>query len=420
MSPRDYACKRLSTFLEEVARLKTSEFPYSHSKEALERLNQLFQRKLDRLQGFDSQSDVGVVRRESALALHALISLLPLVGFIIRSTNVRNAFEVYQPLLDLASNVLEWDVPLGQRKTRLLLSSEWEYSPFIYSEIVDLPDFVLIGLPAPESANPLLVPLAGHELGHRIWAKRRTGDHFEQRITDEIYTVISNRWTECQQVFDLYSIQESEIRNDLFVMEIVGSALSYALRQAEESFCDFIGVRIFGVSYLYAFSYLLSPNNVGPRTSAYPHLLARIYNIMEAAKQYDVTTPDNWEALFENCAEPNFESRDRLVLSIADAARQAVIQLLIDKADSDITVASIPKPSIEEAQRIYERFLLVVPAENAKCLADILNAAWLAYEEPDLWNKIPRISQARDEVLKELVLKNIEVFEIEQILREQS
>ena len=67
-------------------------------------------------------------------------------------------------------HVLDGNDP-ANRETRLILSSEWDYSPFMYDQITDLPSFVFIGLPACESANPLLLPLAGHELGHSVWVK---------------------------------------------------------------------------------------------------------------------------------------------------------------------------------------------------------------------------------------------------------
>jgi hypothetical protein len=58
----------------------------------------------------------------------------------------------------------------------------------------------------------------------------------------------------------------------------------------------------------------------------------------------------------------------------------------------------------------------VVPAEHCKNIADILNAAWLGFGDSLLWADIPQVRQKKDKVLKELVLKNLEVFEIEQII----
>ena len=66
--------------------------------------------------------------------------------------------------------------------------------------------------------------------------------------------------------------------------------------------------------------------------------------------------------------------------------------------------------------RIYARFKLIVPAEKCLCLADILNAAWMAFRDDTFWQNEPQIGTKKDEILKELVLKNIELFEIQEIL----
>ena len=61
----------------------------------------------------------------------------------------------------------------------------------------------------------------------------------------------------------------------------------------------------------------------------------------------------------------------------------------------------------------------VVPATGCNTLPDILNAAWKAYEDPRLWDDIPHVMKKKDSVLKDIILKNIEVYEIEQIMSKQ-
>jgi hypothetical protein len=104
---------------------------------------------------------------------------------------------------------------------------------------------------------------------------------------------------------------------------------------------------------------------------------------------------------------------------LADEAVSDVIDQLIKRAGTEIANAGIDLPSSTECQRILARFRAVVPAERCHGLSEILNAAWLAYEDPSLWSTIPQVSRSRDRNLRELVLKNIEVFEIEQILGDQ-
>src|SRR5262245_59221134 len=163
--------KRVQAFLDEATHLAESEFPYPGSRLALERLISFFTARLATLNSFDANSDARVVRQTCALDLQHQFNYLPLLGFVLRSTNVRNAFEVFRPLLRLARDILEPSIPKNNRKTELVLSSEWDHSPFVYPEVPELPGFVMIGIPAPESANPLVVPLAGHELGHSVWGK---------------------------------------------------------------------------------------------------------------------------------------------------------------------------------------------------------------------------------------------------------
>src|SRR5437588_3722657 len=98
----EYARRRVAAFLEEVKHVAESEFPYQDSEDALKQLKELFERKLGRLQEFDEKSYQSIVTRECTLSLEALFRYLPRLGFILRSTNVRNAFELFGPILRLA------------------------------------------------------------------------------------------------------------------------------------------------------------------------------------------------------------------------------------------------------------------------------------------------------------------------------
>lgn len=167
MSSISFARDRVSRILSTIHNLKEAEFPYSHSKEALSHFKDLFNEMKDLLDALQENwvndpATKNVVNLTCSQSQELIRDHLPLLGFILRSTNVRNSFEIHGPLLKLAQKLLKKD-------TKLLLSSEWDYSPLTYSEIKEMPSFVLLGLPASESSNPLLIPLAGHELGHSLW-----------------------------------------------------------------------------------------------------------------------------------------------------------------------------------------------------------------------------------------------------------
>ena len=415
----------------EIEALKESEFPYSHSRDALERLARSFENRLRRLEGFDSASDPGVVARECSVALRAMFIHLPLLGFILRATNVRNAFEVHGPLLRLARAVLEPEAAekKGKRppsKTRLLLSSEWDYSPFTYHSIPDLPGFVLIGLPAHESSNPLLLPIAGHELGHSVWSnewpvewsKPRLDSKFQVLVQKRTVDIILDRWEEFKEVFPRPEITKEQIATDLYVRYTYEKSITWALRQSEESFCDFMGVHIFGASYLWAFAYLLAPTPLGPRSPNYPSMRRRVKNLTWAALQANVElNADDYAKLFEDNTSPSMTASDSFQLSVADQVCDSIASDLVKEVNGIIQQAGLPSMSKDEGERIIRRFRQGVPAERCASLVDILNAAWTATEDPNLWSDTPPLRRAKDRILNELVLKNIEVFQIEQKLR---
>src|ERR1017187_8982751 len=94
MTPLDYSRKRLREFLGEVERMRGLEFPYEHSKRALLEIESVFRQHLDCLSQLDDKSDAATVEAACETELTALREYLPFLGLIIRSTNVRNAFEM--------------------------------------------------------------------------------------------------------------------------------------------------------------------------------------------------------------------------------------------------------------------------------------------------------------------------------------
>jgi hypothetical protein len=121
----EYAQCRYDAVLREVDRLKQSDFPYEDSREALVEIEKLFQRQRTALGKLSAATSRAIANNACSQSLYNLFVYTPFLGFILRSTNVRNAFEAYSPVLRLARQLLGTN-------TKLLLSSEWDYSPFIF------------------------------------------------------------------------------------------------------------------------------------------------------------------------------------------------------------------------------------------------------------------------------------------------
>ena len=405
----EYACERIKSVLDSIRQLKASEFPYNDSKAALCKIQTLFEDSLHRLSA--THSDPDFRRQLCAISLRQLFIYVPILGFILRSTNVRNAFEIFATLRDISKRAL-WP------EVKLILSSEWAYSPMVYHQIRVLPGFVLIGLPASESSNPLLVPLCGHEVGHAIWDKHKTD--LESVIKNLFYQNvrghIANNWQRYAELFP--SIDKPEnLSASIFAETTLWQTLGLLTQQSQECFCDFVGLRIYGTAFLHAFAYLSAPCLSSPRPIAYPKLVKRVNYLVKAAHKYEFDVPEGYEDIFENRTEPQLASIDKLRLSISDYMLDRISDELISKAEDIIAETEIPKPSKMESNRISKRFELVVPASRCKCLADILNAAWQAYGNHNLWKEVPEVVEHKNQILKDLVLKNIEIFEVEQILK---
>ncbi len=131
------ALSRMTAFLEEIDRLKQSEFPYDFPLDALELLEEQFCERKDVLLKTSVNADSSIVSNVCQVSLFALQDYVPLLGFLLRATNVRNAFEAHGTLQRLAEKLM------GE-KTKLIVSSEWEFSPFVYRGITGLGGFVLI------------------------------------------------------------------------------------------------------------------------------------------------------------------------------------------------------------------------------------------------------------------------------------
>ena len=240
-------------------------------------------------------------------------------------------------------------------------------------------------------------------------------------VSSHVLDVIKARWKEFEAVFSSpagTTVSVGDLTSNMFCLQFWQQCLPWALRQAEESYCDFVGLRIFGESYLSAFAYILSPSTEGTRSIQYPNLQKRVANLIAAANSYGLSPSAKYLDLFEDMAVPNLIQSAEFLLSVADGVLELMTHDLIKRASSDVETTGIPLPSKSEEDRIIERLRLVVPAEQCRSLADILNAGWRAYESHDLWETVPNVKQSRDRNLKELILKNFEVFEIEHILKE--
>jgi hypothetical protein len=145
----------------------------------------------------------------------------------------------------------------------------------------------------------------------------------------------------------------------------------------------------------------------------------RIGNQAKAANTYGVAVPAKYKEFFRADRPPPLTEGDKFRLEVADKALQNTLEDLVLKAKEVVDGTTLRQPTSEGIERVQKCFHLLVPAQDCSSLCEILNAAWGIYDNyPPAWDKIERVKKDKARILRELVLKTIEVFEIQTIQRE--
>ena len=400
----NFARDKQTYVLKQIRDLKSSDFAYADSQEALTKLEKIFEASLSRLdqlpRNASKQSRISACTHSNL----QVARFLPILGFVLRSTNVRNSFELYWPLTLILRTFLGGDA-------KIVLSSEWDFSPLTYDlYFPELADFVLIGLPVSESGNALLVPLAGHEIGHSVWRRRDLEDNIKSELRERILSQFQSNWIKFSEIFGDANVED--IETDIFLNEIWSISFGYAIRQCEEVFCDVFGLRLFGTAYLHAFSYLLAPYSGEERSPKYPDMPSRAKFLEQAALHFGFDVPENYHESFDD-KEQNLHKADKFIQQRADKATEKMIPRILQEIDIMMEELKVPRIRQEDVEACVRAFQTGVPTDKASDLAAIINGGWTVYIK-----QLESSANGGEEFslsgLNELVLKSIEVMEFEE------
>lgn len=344
-----------------------------------------------------SHEDSETLRNYCDVVLGDLFKLLPHVGFLHRSRNASNPFELHGPIRRLAREFIGEDV-------RLIISNEWEFSPYTHPSMAGIEGFVLLGLPASETAeNCLLVPIVGHELGHIIWKRTKLRSRLKAPLAKEVLDRMRERIDEVIPQLGLAGESDLQTERALLVRE---DLTERALAQCEELFCDLCGLVLFGESYCHAFAYLLAPGLLAYQDNAYPSALDRAGYLKEAGQELTIDVPGD-------LADP-FILPDTADLSsdIVSAAVDEMFEVLLKELRVYTTHRGITSPKRIGIDSAKAQLRVGSPVEFTSTLPEILCAAWemrLDLEHP--WQSKPQWRSTDYRMLNELVLKSAEAIE---------
>lgn len=376
------ARRKIRSFLAQIAQLETSEFPHPDAKRALLHIKKVFDDHAERLDKLETKPRPKSVDNACVSVNEDIGTYTSLLGLILRSTNVRNPFEIYYPLKAL--------VRLISKKAQLIISSEWEWSPTTVplDQVDDMKNFVFIGSPAIECDNVLIAPLAGHEIGHSVWKHLKIADRLKKWVPeppDDDDAVPADGYT--RQVF----------------------ALVY--KQLEEIFCDLAGLYIFSESYIYAVTHALAPGAFD-RHMFYPDDCERVDSLVQAATawniKYDLSSFDRWRP-----SEQEFGTDHRLAK--ADEIVKGVVPKLIKHLPAWLAEKEIDTVDEGTIQAIEKALFEYVPYPHEARLSEILCAGWRVLRRR---NGLGRRSDTNKYAqLNEAMLKSVEVAEFKRRIR---
>jgi hypothetical protein len=391
-------------------RLLEGEYPHVDSRNAIDKILAAYQNSKCQLLRLDHTASPETVLEYCRSVNIDLVRLKIFLGFLLRSANLRNAFEQYFPIKILASELL------GD-STALVLSSEWSFSPYTYPlPLNELPDFVFVGLPASECQNPLVLPLAGHELGHVVWRRKGAKQEFDAILKTKILDLYKENWDEFRNLFQNAPLERNKLETDLFTRSIWIESYKLAQRQLEEVFCDFMGVYVFGASFCHSFRYLLAPSLGYTRAANYPKLRDRARYLLHIANIYGVTEFGGYEQSFSE-EEQKHPPPFTFILKIADRATDVLYERLVDLVSKFCGRAEKFDVGSPEEERIGSALKALVPAAAVSSMAAVINAAWKIRLDLDGWDVLNDIQdpliQRKEKlrVLEDLVLKSFEVYE---------
>jgi hypothetical protein len=403
--------QRVNKVLTLVQSLAEDDFPHTDSEDTLRFVESQFLEIRETLEHLDpGLHDQHTIRANCRSALDAVFEYLPVLGFVARSTDVVGALELHRPLHRIVKRAVGSDA-------HLLLTSDWEYSPYTYLHHRLIQEgFVLVGLPASEAGNGLIVPLAGHEIGHNVWHANELNAHFDPIVTTALIADIKGpRFKEFVGHFG--PIDPSQI-DDLIGRPIWSPAYVWTMSQCQELFCDFVGLLLFRESYLHAFEYLLSPGG-GARDPNYPSMRSRARHLLNAARRRGIPLEDGYVDSFDEELSDATE-KDAFLLLLSDAAREALVDQLMSMAEQKLAHCECDAHSDEEKRRVVSAFTRGSPVSGGVKLLNLVNAAWaIEADGIHIWDQeYPQLAKNPDErarVLNELFLKSLEVLEIEQL-----
>lgn len=397
--------EKVDHFIDRIVAINSDVQVHPDTRDALAALERFFQVYRAGVENVGNPgTDPLVASNYCDFVLSELFSYLPYLGFLHRAQSASNPFEVHGPLKRLARAAIADDV-------RLIMSSEWEFSPFVHPSLGELQEFVLLGLPATEAENALLMPIAGHEFGHPIWRRYAVGDALRPQIQQTVLDRLRERWKDVSA--ELKLTDESELSSTSVGREVRRELERLLEQQCEEIFCDLAGLWLFSDSYAAAFSHLIAPGLSGQEPASYPTARFRAEIMLRTAPIFGVALDSTYADAFLELPTPSLQR------AVLQAALLDVLPALQEAVKNHHESRSVDLPTAEGCARALDAFREARPASAVCSLPEVLCAAWeVAKISP--WSSHPHLDQIKTPLVANLILKSAQAADFWYFVRERA
>ncbi len=261
-----------------------------------------------------------------------------------------------------------------------------------------------------EAASALLLPLAGHELGHAVWRNRGIGGSANASIQASCENAFGKPMNleEFKKQFPEYNAED--IVYSQLLPEAISRTATYAAFQAEELFCDMFAYALFGESYLHAFAYILAPGSGVATGSRYPSHKKRIDVLRQIATKEGMVLPE-FSSLGLTDQQMGGNPRERFLLKMAAFGVDEAVETLWTIVNSIVVDSNVRRPNPTNMARHLREIRMGIPAHDPACLGDIVNAGWAYFHELQSGKIDSKSVGERYDSLNEIMLKTIEVLE---------
>lgn len=437
-----YSKERLRTVRNAVRAMLAQQFPQEAARSLLSSYIDI----LDSLESdieklAISGASLTDLSQTSRVVFAKISQIVQALGILQRSSSLRISFELAAAVRRMCLTILKSDPNLQTRQFMVICASEWDYSPIYYPKFDLQEDMILLGLPASESDNALMLPIMAHEVGHAFWAYSRTRDALRVIVEDRFRYQVFNKWDILLQAGIFQGIAKpttiGEMKSNIMYSNLITSISGPVLRQAEETFCDFLGLALFSSAYLSAFSYLAGMGAHRDYSKIYCSSATRSSLLLCASDKATIIVPIAFSEAFQTAnRRGSFPYRDddldrdatsgsnplQLVLAISELTITNIAERIWEIADGIANTSSLNRASAARIDDALKYFKALVPTPPEFNPREALCAAWKEsdalrdqigsfadVELPDKWANC----MLRDIAIRECVAKSLEVYELE-------